>query len=107
MAFRVLVTALAEADLADIHGHIARADGEEQAGAALERLREAVLSLVRLPARGNHPPELARLGVRAYREIHVAPWRIIYAVRGREVLVHSVLDARRDVQSQLAERLLR
>lgn len=107
MAFTVLVAALAEADLAAIHAHIRRSDGAQQAGAVLARLEEAVLSLARLLARGNRPPELERIGVRGFREIHVAPWRIISELRGREGLVLCVLDARRDVQSQLAERLLR
>jgi toxin ParE1/3/4 len=107
VVFKVFVTAVAEADLRDIFAHIVRADGEALAGAALERLGAAVLSLARLPARGNHPPELARLGVRAFREIHAAPWRIIYKIAGSGVYVMSVLDARRDVQAQLVERLLR
>ena len=107
MTYRVLVTALAEADLRGIFTHIAAADGPAQAETVLARLEAAVLSLKSLPARGNHPPELERLGVRAYREIHAAPWRILYQIQGREVHVYCVLDARRDVQSQLAERLLR
>ncbi|OGR37462.1 MAG: plasmid stabilization protein [Desulfovibrionales bacterium GWA2_65_9] len=103
----VMLTADAERDLSDIFRYISRQDGPAQAGAVLDRLEAAVRSLSSLPGRGNFPPELERIGVRAFREIHEVPWRILYQVHGRKVFVLCILDARRDVQAQLQERMLR
>lgn len=53
------------------------------------------------------PPELDRIGVTTYREVHFQPYRIIYEFSGPEVFIHGVLDGRRDMQSLLQRRLLR
>jgi toxin ParE1/3/4 len=107
MSHAVLLTQEAERDLSDIYRYISRQDGPAQAGAVLDRLEAAVLSLGSLPGRGNFPPELERIGVRAFRELHEIPWRILYQVQGQTVHVLCILDARRDVQAQLQERMLR
>ncbi len=107
MPHAVLLTQEAERDLSDIFRYVSRQDGPAQAGAVLDRLETAVLSLGSLPGRGNVPPELERIGVRAFRELQESPWRILYQVQGSTVHVLGILDARRDVQAQLQERVLR
>lgn len=57
--------------------------------------------------RGHIPPEMARLGVHDFREIHYKPYRILYEIIGTEVIVHAVVDGRRDLRDILAARLLR
>ena len=52
-------------------------------------------------------PELREVGVLHYRELIERPWRIVYRVEGGRVLVLAVLDARRDLQTLLLERLVR
>lgn len=42
-----------------------------------------------------------------YREIVHGPWRMIYQMGGGDVLVHAILDGRRDIQNLLAHRLMR
>lgn len=64
-------------------------------------------TLKEMPERSRFQPELDRIGIREYREIHFKPYRILYAIRGDAVVVHCVLDGRRDMQSLLEERLLR
>jgi toxin ParE1/3/4 len=64
-------------------------------------------ALSELPERGNVPKELSPLGITDYREVHYKPYRIIYRVIGSEVIVHGVLDGRRDMQSLLEGRLIR
>jgi toxin ParE1/3/4 len=51
--------------------------------------------------------ELAELQIRDWRELVVKPYRIVYRIRQGEVLVAAVLDARRDLQDLLLERLVR
>ena len=56
---------------------------------------------------GNNPPELKRISIDEYREIHSDPYRIIYQIVDKNIYVHAILDARRDLKSLLSERLLR
>lgn len=58
------------------------------------------------PSRGRIVPELRELGVTAYRELIVAPWRIICRIENRKVFVVEVIDSRRDLEELLYERLL-
>ena len=52
-------------------------------------------------------PELARHGLSTYREVVVAPWRLVYRVADSQVLILVVVDGRRNVEDVLLERLLR
>jgi toxin ParE1/3/4 len=58
------------------------------------------------PQRGSHPRELLSLGIRDYRQVFFKPWRSIYRVLGTRVVIHVIVDGRRDMQSLLAQRLL-
>ena len=66
-----------------------------------------VFIVTEFPIRGHLPPELERIGVLDYKEIHYKPYRIIYQIIESTVYVHCVLDGRRDLQQLLEERLLR
>jgi toxin ParE1/3/4 len=103
----VLLTQEAEDDLVALHAYVSAADSAARADALLTRLEAACRSLERLPRRGHVPPELQRVGVTDFREIHVRPYRIIYEIVGAAVHVHAVLDGRRDLPELLAQRLLR
>lgn len=104
--FEVLLTAGAERDLASIHDHIAGADGLASADRVLDELMAVVETLSRFPERGNYPKELAALGIKEYRQTSFKPYRVIYRVMGRRVLIYLIVDGRRDMQSVLAHRLL-
>jgi len=105
--YRVRIIEEAEQDLIDIHAYIARHDSPANADYVLDQLETLCLSLVELPLRGHVPPELERIGVTGYREIHFKPYRVIYEIIGQNVFVHCILDGRRDLQSLLERRLLR
>ena len=60
-----------------------------------------------MPERGHYPPELEKLGIYQYLEIHLEAYRIIYQILGPDVFVHAVLDGRRDIQELLYQRLIR
>lgn len=107
MKHQVLVIAEAEEDIFDIYKYVLRADGRGRADDLLVKLQETYQSLVEMPRRGHSPPELKRVGVRGYREIHFKPYRIIYQIVGRKVFIHCVLDGRRSLQEVLERRLLR
>ena len=45
--------------------------------------------------------------IKSFREVLFKPYRIIYEVMTREVVVHLCVDRRRDMQSLLTRRLVR
>jgi len=102
-AFQVLLTVVAERDIESLHDYVARSDGLPQADRLLDRLMEA---LAHFPERGSHPRELLALGIKEYRQVFFKPYRLIYRVTGKQLLVFLVVDGRRDMQSVLARRLL-
>ena len=95
------------AGLLDIYTYIATHDSIDKGLRIVDKLEALCDTLAELPLRGHIPPELDRVGVRNYREVHFKPYRVIYEVRGRNVIVHCMLDGRRDMQSLLERRLLR
>ena len=105
--YRVRVSEEAEQDLIDIYRYLAIHDSVEKAAYILEQLEQLCSSLAELPVRGHIPPELDRIGVTNYREVHFKPYRVIYEVIGQDVFVHRILDGRRDMQSLLERSLVR
>ena len=97
----------AEQDLVDVYRYVATHNSAEQAAYVLEQSETLCARLANLPLRGHIPPELERIGVTNYREVHFKPYRVIYEVIGQDVFVHCVLDGRQDMQSLLERRLVR
>jgi len=103
---RVVWTEAATADLVEVVSFIARSSPTE-ARRLLIRLRSKADSLERTPLRGRVVPESAASGTKAWRELIVKPYRIVYRVRKDTVSVGAVLDGRRDLEDLLLERLTR
>lgn len=106
MPFGVVLTDDALRDLDDICGHIAQHDTSKSAAYVLERIEKALASLAEFPERGRYPRELADLGITEFREIFFKPYRLVYRVEQRRVVVYLIADGRRDMQSLLIRRLL-
>jgi len=107
--WKVAFTRCADEDIRGICAFIAERDGLNAAAMLLEKFIAARDSLRELPERGRIPPELDRVNVRAFREIQVGPYRVIYQVNtdAREIYLHVVADGRRDFTELLQERLLK
>lgn len=106
MRFKVLLTVGAEGDLNDLHHYIAEHDAPSRADYVLDKLVEVAERLATFPERGSYPPELLALGIREYRQSFFKPYRLIYRVIGKQVIIYVILDGRRDMQSLLTRRLL-
>lgn len=104
--FRVLLTGGAERDLEALYDYVVRGDGPAKAHHLLDRLMETVESLAKFPERGSHPKELVALGIKEYRQALFKPYRVIYRIVDRQVIIYLIVDGRRDLQSLLARRLL-
>ncbi|MFQ6114568.1 MAG: type II toxin-antitoxin system RelE/ParE family toxin [bacterium] len=107
MKYQVYIITEAEDDLFEIYQHVAKNDSISHAEKLIDKLEETCLSLSALPNRGHVPPELERVAVHDYLEIHYKPYRIIYQVISHRVFIHCVLDGRRDLGELLQKRLLR
>ncbi len=105
--YRVRIVEDAEQDLVDIYRYIVLNDCIENADHVLNQLESLCSRLTNLPERGHIPPELERIGVSSYREVHFKPYRVIYEITRQDVFVHCILDGRRDIPSLLERRLIR
>jgi toxin ParE1/3/4 len=72
----------------------------------LDALMDVVESLSRFPERGSHPKELLSLGIKEYRQTFFKPYRLVYRITDRKVIIYLIVDGRRDMQAVLARRLL-
>jgi addiction module RelE/StbE family toxin len=89
----VLWTDLALEDLRSIQRYIAF-DKPDAAKKLADRLRQRVRDLASHPLSGRRVPEFPRSG---YREVIVAPYRIVYEVEGEELRVLRVWHGRREL----------
>lgn len=103
--YRVRWTEVAQGDLQRILDFIAvRAPlNAEKVAARLEALASM---LERAPNRGRVVPELARAGMSEWRELVSTPWRLIFRVDGKTVVVLALVDGRRSLDDLLFERMM-
>ena len=105
--FTVQWTQTAVDDLLSIIDYVAARDGVEAAEHLYGQITHGVAGLETMPFRCRVVPELEAEGVDGYRELLVGPHRLMFAVRGREVVLLAVLDGRRDLGELLIARALR
>lgn len=106
MSCKVLLTHSAERDLEAIYDYIAENDTQANADYVLDKLMVVAESLAAYPERGSYPKELLALGIREYRQAYFKPYRLIYRVSGKQVIVYIIADGRRDMQTLLVRRML-
>jgi addiction module RelE/StbE family toxin len=104
--YSINITDNAENDLDEIISYIAH-DNVQIALKILERLKNKIFSLSKLPFRGRMVPELLDKNIKDYREVIETPWRIIYKVEKYDVHILTVLDGRRNVQDILTRKLIK
>jgi addiction module RelE/StbE family toxin len=102
----VNITATAKKDLREIISYIGR-DNPRTALKILGKIEARINSLDHFPYRGGYVPELLKRNIKDYRQLLESPWRIIYKVDNDIVNVILIVDARRNVQDILIERLIK
>ncbi len=96
---------IAENDLKTIVEYIAE-DRPPNALKIFKSLKQKASSLYTFPERGRIVPELREQGILQYRELVISPWRILYRISEKRVLILSVLDSRRNIEDILLKRLI-
>lgn len=104
--YRVIWAESARLDLIDIAEYIAE-DSVMIALNVVEKIRKEVAALFSSPSRGRIVPELERHGIAGYREIVIAPWRVLYRIDNDEVHILLVIDGRRNFEDVFFRRLMR
>jgi toxin ParE1/3/4 len=107
MMLEVVLSEPALADLLDINDYYLCEVSDRVASKIIDSLEAAVNNLAEFPDRGSIPKELLSLGIRQYRQVIEKPYRIIYEIFADKIVVHAILDGRRDMQSLLMQRILR
>ena len=96
---------VAESDLKQIIDYMT-AESPGNALLIFKKIRQKASSLYAFPERGRIVPELQRQGIHIYRELIIAPWRIVYRRSDGTVFVLSVIDSRQNVEDILLNRLI-
>lgn len=104
---KVIVLPEAQDDIVDIYFYVARYDSVGKADVLVNKLEEKCTSLQYHPDRGHRVPELQKVYIEGFKEIHFKPYRIIYQISSETVFIHAIIDGRRDLHELLERRLLR
>lgn len=107
MMLEVVLSEPALADLLDINDYSLLEVSVRVAIKIIDSLEAAVNNLAEFSDRGGIPKELLSLGIRQYRPVIEKPYRVIYEIFADKIIVHAILDGRRDMQSLLMQRILR
>lgn len=103
--YKVIWASVAEKDLKNIIEYIAE-ESHQNALKILAKIHQKASALYTLPERGRIVPELKDQGILLYRELIIAPWRLIYRISGQEIFVLSVIDSRRNIEDILLKRFI-
>ena len=104
--YQVLWAEIAQHDLKQIIEYIA-IDSPDNASRILQKIKQKLSALYSMPTRGRIVPELKEQGIHTYRELIIAPWRVIYRISDTAVFVLSVIDSRRNIEDILLERFIK
>ncbi len=96
----------AEEDIFKIYKYNDNKYSHKNAMETIRKIKDKIYKLKNYPNIGNIPPEMERINIYDYREVHSVPYRIIYQLLDNYIYIHCILDGRRDLRSLLIERLL-
>jgi len=105
--YRIVWSEAALQDVESILEWICAHDGPVAARRVMDLVVGRAESLVENPERGRVVPEIREIGIVDFRELLEKSYRLCYRVHGRDVVIVSVLDGRRDLERVLVDRAMR
>lgn len=73
----------------------------------ISEFEKNVMSLQRHPKSGMVVPELEKQGILRYRELIQEYYRILYEISDNKVIVHTIIDGRRNFEDIIISKLSR
>ena len=73
----------------------------------ISEFEENVMSLKKYPRSGRVVPELEKQGILQYRELIQGYYRIVYEISDDKVIVHTIIDGRRNFEDIIISKLSR
>lgn len=73
----------------------------------ISEFEENVMSLKKHPRSGRVVPELEKQGILQYRELIQGYYRIVYEISDDKVIVHTIIDGRRNFEDIIISKLSR
>ncbi len=104
--YKVIWAKHAEFDLENIIEYI-KLDSVPLAKSIFVEIRKACQELYYFPQRKRVVPELQHMGITNYRELIHKRWRVIFKIQDNTVSVLLVVDASRNLEDILFQRLLK
>ncbi len=104
--YNILWTKQAALDLEEIYEYI-YLDKPNTAQKILNKIKTSCTTLKSNPEKNRIIPEIREIGLLDYRELIVAPYRILYKLTKNEIYIFAVVDGRRDMESFLFNRIIR
>lgn len=103
---KVLVSDFAMEDLREIVAYY-QSLNKNYVEKVIAEFEENIFSLKQFPRSGRIVPELERQGIENYRELIHHPYRIIYEIQEDAVIIHTIIDGRRNFQDLIISKLTR
>lgn len=73
----------------------------------LSAIEGKIINLKSFPEQGRIVPELEEQNIIYYREIIEGNYRIIYAVQDEIIIIHTIIDSRRNLEDLIIKKLMR
>lgn len=103
---QVIVSRFAEDDLNEIVEYYCSLS-TSYVEKTVRQFEENVLSLRKNPLRGRVVPELEKYGYTQFRELIHGYYRIVYEVTSDTVIIHVIIDGRRNFEDLIFSKLAR
>lgn|SRR5574344_312842 len=104
--YNVIISHLAELDLNEIIEYY-RNVNENYVERIILQFEDKISNLSCFPEFGRIVPELEKQNILHYRELIEGNYRIIYEIQENKVIIHTIIDARRNFEELIIRKLLR
>ncbi len=104
--YKTIISRFAEDDLFEILDYY-KSINFEFAETLLGAIEDKIKKLKSFPEQGRIVPELEQQNIIDYRELIQGHYRIIYAIQASTVMVHTIIDSRRNLEDLIIKKLMR
>jgi toxin ParE1/3/4 len=104
--YRTIISRFAEDDLYEILDYY-KLINFEFSEKLLISIEVKIKKLKTFPEQGRIVPELEQQNILDYKELIEGNYRIIYAIQENTVIIHTIIDSRRNLEDLIIKKLIR